>query len=63
MLLTQCLPSSEARSKVLALAAEEGVPAHELGSCVIFAQPKNWVDLTRVMRVLNNARLSPPAQA
>ncbi len=55
MKLIQRFPTEAVGSRVLALAEEEGILAHQEGNCIHFATPKTMSDLSRVVSFLNRA--------
>ena len=61
-MLVQCFPDASVRSKVLAMAEQEGVSAFENGCLIRFAQPEDINGMTKLARVINYGKLMEGAQ-
>ena len=60
-MLVQCFPDASVRSKVLAMAEEEGVSAFENGCFIRFAQPEDINGMAKLTRVINYGKLMATA--
>lgn len=64
-MLVQCIPDTVIRTKVMALAEREGIPAMDSGCCIRYATPENASELSRVLDVIHHGKrmsLGQPAE-
>jgi hypothetical protein len=61
-MLVHCFPDASVRSKVMALAEEEGVQAFDNGCCIRFNGPKDAAGLSKLLKVINYGKLLASAE-